>query len=83
MLHKKKDYIPYTIDKIGTTTKATAHLLFQNVWKLHNLSSSLTSGKNPQFILEVWKNLCKIFGISANLLTSFHPETDGQSEIAN
>ena len=82
-LTKERHYIPCTMDENGTTTKATAQLLLQNVWKLHGLPSSLTSDRGPQFISGVWKNLCKILGISANLSTSFHPKTDGQSEIAN
>ncbi len=76
-LTKKRHYISYTIDENGTPTKATTQLLFQNVWKLHGLSSSLTSNRDPQFISEVWKNLCKILGIFVNLSTSFHLETDG------
>ncbi len=82
-LTKERHYISCTTDVNGTTTEATAQLLLQNVWKLHGLPSSLTSDRGPQFILGVWKNLCKILDISANLSTSFHPETDGQSEIAN
>ena len=31
----------------------------------------------------MWKSLCKLLRINAKLLTAFHPETDGQSEIAN
>ena len=82
-LTKERHYISYTTDENGITTEATAQLLLQNVWKLHGLLSSLTSDRGPQFISGVWKNLCKILCISANLSTSFHPETDGQSEIAN
>ena len=82
-LTKEKHYIPCTTNENGITTEATAQLLLQNVWKLHGLPLSLTSDRGPQFISGVWKNLCKILGISANLSTSFHPETDGQSEIAN
>ena len=49
-LTKKKHYIPCTMDENGTTTEAIAHLLLQNVWKLHGLLSSLTSDRGPQFI---------------------------------
>ena len=82
-LTKERDYILCTMDKNGTTTEATVQLFFQNIWKLHGFSSSFTSDRGPQFISRVWKNLCKIFGISINLSTTFHLETDGQSEIAN
>ena len=82
-LTKERHYIPYTTDENGTTTEATAQLLLQNVWKLHGLPSSFTSDKGTQFISGVWKNLCKILGISINLSTSFHSETGGQGEIVN
>ena len=82
-LTKERHYISYTTNENGTTIEATAQLLLQNVWKLHGLPSSLTLDRGPQFISGVWKNLCKILGISANLSTSFHSETDRQSEIAN
>ena len=82
-LTKERHYILCTTNENNITTEATAQLLLQNVWKLHGLLSSFTSDRGPQFISGVWKNLCKILGISANLFTFFHPETDGQSEIAN
>ena len=82
-LTKKRYYISCTTDKNGTTAEATAYLLLNNVWKLHDLPLSLTSDRGPQFISEIWKNLCKILGIKVNLFTAFYPETNGQSEIAN
>ena len=46
-LTKERHYIPCSIDENGITTKATAYLLFNNSWKLHGLSSSLTSDQGP------------------------------------
>ena len=82
-LTKKNHYIPYATNENGTTTEAIAQLLLQNIWKLHDLLLSLISDRGPQFILRVWKNLYKIFGISISLSISFHLKIDGQSEIAN
>ena len=82
-LTKEKHYIPCIIDENDTITEVTALLLFWNVWKLYSFSLSLTLDKGPQFISGVWKNLCKIFSISAILPTSFHPDPNRQSEIAN
>ena len=31
----------------------------------------------------MWDSLCKLLGVKAKLLTAWHPETDGQSKIAN
>ncbi len=82
-LTNERYYIPCSMDENGTTTETTSQLLLQNVWKLHGFLSSLTLDKGLQFISGVWKNLCKILDISANLSMFFHPETDRQSEIAN
>ena len=76
-LTKNRNYIPCTIDK------ATTYLLLNNVWKFHGLPLSLNLDQGPRFILGVSKSLCKILGIKVNLSIAFHPETNGQSEIAN
>lgn len=83
MLNKKKYYILYTINKNGTTTETTTQLLFWNVSKLHDFLLSLTLNNGSLFILEVWKNLYKIFVISANLFIQFYLEIDKQNKIAN
>ena len=80
---KERQYIPCTTDENGTTTEATAYLLLNNIWKFHGLPLSLTSDQDSQFISRIWRNLCKIHGVRANLSTSFDSELEGQSEIAN
>ena len=82
-LTKEKHYIPCTTDDSGIITKATTCLLLNNIKKFYGLPLSVTSDQGRQFILGVWKNLCKILGIKANLSILFHPKTDEQSEIAN
>lgn len=41
-LTKKKHYILCITDKNGITTKATAYLLLNNVWKFHSFFLTLT-----------------------------------------
>ena len=41
-LAKERYYIPCTTDENNTIAKATAYLLFNNIWKLHGLLLSLT-----------------------------------------
>ena len=76
-LTKERYYILCTIDRNGCTAKSTTYLFLNNVWKIYSLLLSLISDQNPQFILEVWKNLCKIFGIKVYLSTVFYLKTDG------
>ncbi len=82
-LTKERHYILCTTQESDATINAIANLLLNNVWKFHGLLLSLTADRGPQFISGVWKTLCKILGIEVNLSTFFHPDTDGQSEIAN
>ena len=82
-LAKERVYIPCLDQDERTNAEATAKMLLHNVWQRHGLPSSVVLDRGPQFVLAVWKALCKILRINAKLLTAFHPETDGQSEIAN
>ena len=82
-LSKERHYIPCTAKEEGTTAEATAKLLIRNVWRYHGLPTSMVSDRGPQFVSDTWKGMCKILGITTKLSTAFHPETDGQSEIAN
>ena len=63
--------------------ETTVEMLLHNVWRRHGLPSSVVSDWGPQFVLTMWKTLCKILKINAKLLTAFHPKTDSQSKIAN
>ena len=41
------------------------------------------SDRGGQFISEFWDEVCKTLGTRIKLSTSYHPQTDGQTEIAN
>lgn len=82
-LSKMRHCIPCKGDDKGTSAQATAKLLITHVWKLHGLCDTITSDRGPQFIAEVWKEICMLLQIKSKLSTAFHPETDGQTEIVN
>ena len=82
-LSKERHYIPCTKEDNGTNAEATAAMFLRHVWCYHGLPISLTSDRGPQFASKMWDSLCKLLGIKAKLSTAWHPETDGQSEIAN
>ena len=64
----------------GTSVERLARLFRNNVWKLHGLLESVVSDRGPQFAVEMIKELNKMLGIETKLLTSFHPQTDRQTE---
>ncbi len=51
--------------------------------KLHELSSTIISNRESQFISFVWKIVCETLKINVKLSTTFHSKIDNQSESAN
>jgi len=67
----------------GTSTKGLARLFRDNVWKLHGFLESIMSDRRLQFAVKITKELNSMLGIETKLLTTFHPQTDSQTERMN
>nr|GEX09246.1 Gag protease polyprotein [Tanacetum cinerariifolium] len=52
----------------------------QEIVRLHGTSTSIVSDKDPRFTSRFWKGLQKAWGTRLKFSTTFHPQTDGQSE---
>ena len=63
--------------------KDLADQFLQQVIRPHGLPSSIVSDRGSLFTSDFWKQITEALGISRNLSTAFHPETDGQMERAN
>ena len=69
--------------RTNTDANDLADLFIANVFRLHGLPDSIVSDRGPQFASAFWKRLCDRLSIDRKLSTSFHPETDGQTERVN
>jgi len=67
----------------GTSAEGLARLFQDNMWKLHRLPESVVLDRGPQFAAELTKELNRMLGIKTKLSTTFHPQTDGQTERIN
>ena len=67
----------------GTLAEGLARLFRDNVWRLHELPESVVLDRGPQFAAELIKKLNRILGIKTKLSTTFHLQTDGQTEGMN
>ena len=79
-LTKMAHFIP-TTDK--TSVEGLVRLFRDHVWKLHRLPESIISDRGAQFAANLMKELNQILGIETRLSTTFHPQTDGQTEQTN
>ena len=79
-LSKMAHYIPTTFD---FNSKQLAKLFFNNIFRLHGISDSIVSDWGTQFTSDFTRALVALVGIHPKLSTSFHPQTDGQTECIN
>ena len=77
----KMVHLVATKDKSGA--EETARLFFDHVIKLHGVPKSIVSDRDARFTSHFWAALCDHLGVSRNLSTAFHPESDGQTERCN
>ena len=67
----------------GITAKDAAKAFYIHVWKNHGLPNSIIFDRGRPFVSHFWEQLTTRLGISADLSTTYHPKTDGQTEIMN
>lgn len=70
---------------IVTTTNAEelAYVFMRHVFASHGMPSRLVSDRDKLFRSKFWQSLMDQLGSKNKLSTSFHPETDGQTERTN
>ena len=62
---------------------SVAMIFIKEVVRLHGFPGSIISDRDRIFMSTFWKELFKLQGSELKRSTSYHPQTDGQSEIVN
>jgi hypothetical protein len=65
------------------SAKETARLCFNHVYCRHGLARKVISDRDVMFTGKFWQELHKLFQVKLAMSSSFHPQTDGQTEQAN
>lgn len=60
-----------------------ARLFFDNIFRIHGLPETIVSDRDGRFLSDFWKTLFSICGTRLAMSTSYHPQTDGQTERTN
>ncbi|MGH9619265.1 MAG: RNase H-like domain-containing protein [Bryobacteraceae bacterium] len=76
-LTKQVHFIPTTVN---VTAKGTVKLLLEHVIKLHGLPSAIVSDRDVRFQSTLWKEIWKTWGSRLMMGSSYHPQTNGQTE---
>ena len=79
-LSKMAHFIPTTAK---ATANETADLFVKEILRLHGVPQTIVSDRDPRFISKFWEAFTKRLDIKRCLSSSFHPQSDGQTERTN
>ena len=65
------------------TAMQIAKVFLDNIYKLHGLPKVIISDRDPVFTSSLWKELFKLTDTQLLMSSSYHPQTDGQTERLN
>lgn len=63
--------------------QGVAKLFFDQVYKLHGLPDSIVSDRDKIFTSNFWQELFKLCRVTLCMRSSYHPQSDGQTERVN
>ena len=65
------------------TALSVAQLFLNHIYKLHGLPTMIISDRDRIFTSTLWKELFRLTDTTLNMSSSYHPQTDGQTEQLN
>ncbi|KAL2246063.1 UNVERIFIED_CONTAM: Transposon Tf2-12 polyprotein [Sesamum indicum] len=76
-LTKSVHFLPV---RITDSLDKLAGLYISELLRLHGVSVSIVSDRDPRFTSRFWESLQRALGTKLHFSTAFHPQTDGQSK---
>lgn len=76
-------YAHFIALKHPITVKDVVTAFMENIFKLHGLPLVIVTDRERIFTSQLWQGLFKKMGVKLHLSTSYHPQSDGQTERVN
>ena len=94
MTSRRHDAIMVTVDRLtkvshftpirySYTTASVANVFMRDIVRLHGIPRKIISNRDPVFTSAFWTSLQHGLGAQLNFSSTYHPETDGQTERVN
>lgn len=83
VIDRLSKYSHFAILKSDYTCHSVAETIMHMVVKLHGFPKSIVSDRDKVFTSKFWQHLFKLSRTSLSMSSSYHPQTNGQSEALN
>jgi len=83
VVDKLSRQVHYIACRTAISAPELARLFFHHVIRLHGVPINIISDRDPRFTASFWQTLIAMMGSKLLMSTSFHPQTDGQTENSN
>ncbi|GBG65087.1 hypothetical protein CBR_g49162 [Chara braunii] len=77
---KRARFVPC---RYAISAREVANIVFDRVVRDHGLPLSIISDRDPRFTSRFWRRLHEVYGTQLRFSSSYHLQTDGQTEITN
>ncbi|WVZ95116.1 hypothetical protein U9M48_040918 [Paspalum notatum var. saurae] len=65
------------------TAMTVARSFIQNIYRLHGMPDQIVSDRDRIFTSQLWKELFRLADVQLAMSSSYHPQSDGQTERLN
>ena len=83
VVHRLSKYGHFIPLKHPYRTRQVAEIFAKEIVKLHGIPNSIVSDRDPLFMSLFWQGLFRIQGIVVKMSSSYHSETNSQTEMVN